>query len=318
MTVFHWSVLQYSLSFGVTVTFLPSFLLAIISTLDLTNKKSLSILISHPYLVLLPTFTYFSYSKLQCGDRRIALSAMLSILNMVLNALVPIAIIIIFPLATTLNINYDSPSNGSSNSSYKSHFSSFFGQSIPFLWSISLSIMHLYLENILGWSCCGYPGRVVKVFDPDHPHKTFMEKKGRVVEMADLDVEFRGQIEMTGMEEETGEILIKIITLEDLEDWNDLDVEQGGQSEMTYHETGEEIEDSMRGSDYNLELETGEEWEDDDDVAEFSEEEEYERKAESERNTDVTHGVNGKSYKKEKKEEAASFENTKVTFTGRA
>ena len=50
-------------------------------------------------------------------------------------------------------------------------------------------------------------------------------------------------------------------------------------------------------------------WEDDDDVAEFSEEEEYERKAESERNTDVTHGVNGKSYKKEKKEEAASFEN---------
>ena len=68
------------------MTFLPSYLLAIISTLDLTNKKSLSILISHPSLVLLPTFTYFSYAKLQiCEDRRITFSPKMSIVNIILN-----------------------------------------------------------------------------------------------------------------------------------------------------------------------------------------------------------------------------------------
>ena len=79
------------------MTFLPSFLLAIISTLDVTSKKSLSILISHPYLVLLPTFTCFSYSKLQiCGDRRVTFSAKLSIINIIINAVVPCGAAIIF------------------------------------------------------------------------------------------------------------------------------------------------------------------------------------------------------------------------------
>ena len=79
------------------MTFLPSFLLAIISTVDLTNKKSLSILISHPYLVLLPTFTMFSYSKLKIfGDRRIALSNKLTLVNMLVNSLVEQGIFFIF------------------------------------------------------------------------------------------------------------------------------------------------------------------------------------------------------------------------------
>ena len=88
---------QVSVLLAATVTFLPSFLLAIISTLDLTNRRSLRILITHPYLVLLPTFTYFSYAKVKiCGDRRIAFSPKMSLLNMLLNAVVVPGIAIIW------------------------------------------------------------------------------------------------------------------------------------------------------------------------------------------------------------------------------
>ena len=89
--IFYWLIFP-KVSFLVmaaTMTFLPSFLMAIISTLDLNSKKSLSILISHPYLVLLPTFNQVFYSKLQiCGDR-------LTLINMVLNTVVVCGIIIV-------------------------------------------------------------------------------------------------------------------------------------------------------------------------------------------------------------------------------
>ena len=85
------NLFQFPVFLTATIIFLPSFLLAIISTLDLTNKKSLSILISHPYLVLLPTITFFSYNKNKnCGDGRISFSPKLSWVNMLLTAVVTI------------------------------------------------------------------------------------------------------------------------------------------------------------------------------------------------------------------------------------
>ena len=158
------------------MTFLPSFLLAIISTLDLTNKKSLSILISHPYIVLLPTFTMYSFSKVQapkvclppigCGDRRIALSPELSLLNIVINVALS-GFVTIFP-----TIKYG--------------FESFLLQPLVFLLpGLLFTLLFLHLEKISCCSCCWKAGRLVRVFDPEQPGKIFIMEGGKVVEVTD-------------------------------------------------------------------------------------------------------------------------------------
>ena len=155
---------QGSVLLGATITFFPSFLLAIISTLDLTNRKSLSILISHPYFVLLPTFTFFSYTKNKfCGDKRISFSPKLSMVNMLLNAVVQwfcLEFLFIF---------------------------------LCFLLPAVFTLLFVHLEEISTCcSCCWSAGRLVRVFDPEHPEKSLVLKEGRVVEVTDLDVEQGG------------------------------------------------------------------------------------------------------------------------------
>ena len=41
------------------------------------------------------------------------------------------------------------------------------------------------------------------MFDPEHPQKSLILKEGKVEEVTDLDVEQGGDVEMTGLEEET-------------------------------------------------------------------------------------------------------------------
>ena len=171
------------------MTFLPSFLLAIISTLDLTNKKSLSILISHPYLVLLPTFTMFSYSKLKiCGDKRVALSPRLSILNVLLNAVVFLGIFIVLR-AFILRAN---------------DFGVLFWLLLllPPPLAALFTLLFLFLKKISCCACCRSAGRLVRVFDPEQPEKTFIMEGGEVVELTETDIE---HTEMTGPKKETEE-----------------------------------------------------------------------------------------------------------------
>ena len=158
------------------MTFLPSFLLAIFSTLDLTNKKSLSILISHPYLVLLPTFTCLSYAKLKiCGDRRITFSPKMSLVNILLNAVV---VGVVSTVKGGLQLRF---------------LGAFLLLSfLLFLVTAVFTLLFLYLEKILCCSCCGSAGRLVRVFDPDLPHNTFILEEGRVVELTDNDLEQLG------------------------------------------------------------------------------------------------------------------------------
>ena len=67
----------------ILLLFLPQLLLAIFSTLDLSSRNSLKILISHPSLILLPVFTFFTFSKIQCcGDRRVKFSVRFTLINM--------------------------------------------------------------------------------------------------------------------------------------------------------------------------------------------------------------------------------------------
>ena len=68
-----------------------------------------------------------------------------------------------------------------------------------------MTLLFLKIEEISCCSCCGSAGRLVRVFDPDHPEKTFIMEGGRVVEVTDLDVEQGEHIEMTGLEGKTEE-----------------------------------------------------------------------------------------------------------------
>ena len=53
-------------------------------------------------------------------------------------------------------------------------------------------------DRISCCSCCRSAGRLVRVFDPDQPHKTFIMKEGRVLELTEHYVEQGGQMEMKG------------------------------------------------------------------------------------------------------------------------
>ena len=168
--------------------------------MDLSNKKSLIILISHPFLVLLPTFTCLSYSKQKiCGDRRIAFSPKMSIANMLLTALVLPGIFII------LRTNRDG---------FQVVFLLYF---LLFIFPALYTLLFVYLEKISCCSCCWSAGRLLRVFDPEHPEKSLVLKEGRVVEVTDLDVEQGGDVEMTGLEEETEETVTNN-TVGDIED----------------------------------------------------------------------------------------------------
>ena len=46
-----------------------------------------------------------------------------------------------------------------------------------------VTLLFLYLEKISCCSCCVSPGKQLRVFDPDHPEKTFIMEEGRVVEL---------------------------------------------------------------------------------------------------------------------------------------
>ena len=57
----------------------------------------------------------------------------------------------------------------------------------------------------------------MRVFDPEHPENSLVLKEGRVVVVTDLDVEQGGDVEMTGLEEETEETVANN-TVDNIED----------------------------------------------------------------------------------------------------
>ena len=69
--------------------FLPQFLLALFSVVDFRSKNSLKILYRQPPLLLLPTFTCFTFIRVSSGccgqaDNRIRFSKKMTAVNMAL------------------------------------------------------------------------------------------------------------------------------------------------------------------------------------------------------------------------------------------
>ena len=91
MKYFQYGPPQILLAVTIATLFLPQLALAIFATLNFLDKNSLKIITNHPSLLLLPTFTFFTFSKarLSCSEDQshLALSDNLSCLNILLSSL---------------------------------------------------------------------------------------------------------------------------------------------------------------------------------------------------------------------------------------
>ena len=141
--------------------FLPNFITSMISTVGRTNYR---IMVQHPYVVLLPTFTFFSYQKVRadwCGgepDRKIMFSKKMTIFNMFINGLCLGAIFSLVQL----------------NTGWKSSPITFSlcEVSLPlFFLAILVSMVFMFMEQCCGSCCltiicCNIKDRST-IFDPD-------------------------------------------------------------------------------------------------------------------------------------------------------
>jgi len=135
----------------ILVLSLPSLIIAMITTVGPNFK----ILAQHPALVLLPTFTFFSFQKLKCGcfggdpDHKFMFSKKMTMFNMLING--P-CFGIVCRLLYIMDINFLAILPP------------------PFILAVLLSMVFLYMEKCCGCcltvSCCNIQDKG-EVFDPD-------------------------------------------------------------------------------------------------------------------------------------------------------
>ena len=97
------------LSIAICLMFLPPFLLGLFSVVDFRSKNSLKILYRQPSLLLLPTFTCFTFIRVSSGccgqaDKRVMFSKKMTGVNMVLTLIPTISVSYI--LSTPLMYTY--------------------------------------------------------------------------------------------------------------------------------------------------------------------------------------------------------------------
>ena len=152
----------------ILLLFLPQLLLAIFSTLDLSSRNSLKILISHPSLILLPVFTFFTFSKIQCcGDRRVKFSVRFTLINMAVSVVAQAVMFYMDWIAIEF-LTITGPLT---------------------VLGIFFTLSFLYMDKLCSCCCSCFlsaPGQL-SVFDPDHPEKNFIIKNEAVEEVIELD-----------------------------------------------------------------------------------------------------------------------------------
>ena len=150
--------------------FIPQTLLAIFSTIG-WSKASLKILLHHPSLILLPTFTFFTFAKIRtcCGPQnlRIMFSKKFTFYNMVISTIY-VAVMAYLSISYLLSTGYNS--------------TAFSGNVVHGLIIIMIIIIMIgvvpttifLLYDKLFCCCCScwlQPLEEVVVFDPEWPDK---------------------------------------------------------------------------------------------------------------------------------------------------
>ena len=163
-----------NLTVTILMLFLPQFLLSLFSTLNFRVKSSLKILYRQPSLIILPTVTFFTFSRLNIGcssdDSRVSFSKKFTYINITVSSVGYVCLVVwwyfnfllddfIFVLVVTLPLH---------------------------VLSIHLTALFLHLDKLP--CCCCNPKEQLSVYDPDLD-KRFIMKDGEVVEDPEDDVE---------------------------------------------------------------------------------------------------------------------------------
>ena len=161
--------------------FIPQTLLAMFSTIG-WSKASLKILLQHPSLILLPTFTFFTFAKVQTGcggpqDLRIRFSKRFTFYNMVLSTIYNMAVIFFLYIPHMLSNGYLDMLSGAEQLNYDTNTIALvlIGASCGIIIMIGIvptTIFLLYDKLCCCCcTCCLQPSQEVVVFDPEWPHK---------------------------------------------------------------------------------------------------------------------------------------------------
>ena len=173
------------LAVTIPLLFLPQFLLSLFSTVNILNKSSLKILYRHPSLIILPTVTFFTFSRLNIGcgskDSRVSFSKKFTYINIVLSFLGYVSWLVWWYFSF---ITHHPPCPST-------HHLIFYEYILPItlpplLISILLTILFLHLDKLP--KCCCDPREQLSVYDPDQ-NRRFIMRDGEVVEDKEDDVE---------------------------------------------------------------------------------------------------------------------------------
>jgi len=153
----------------ILLLFVPQFLLSLFSTLNFLNKSPLKILYRQPSLIILPTVTFFTFSRHNvgcCGDNnQVSFSKKFTWLNITISTVGYVVWVVwayfnsIFDFIIILPLHVS---------------------------SILLTALFLHLDKLC--CCCCNPREQLSVYDPDLD-KRFIMLDGEVVEDLEGDVE---------------------------------------------------------------------------------------------------------------------------------
>ena len=164
-----------ALCFGL---FIPQLVLAIWSSVG-TKKSSLKMIIQHPSIILLPTYTFYTFSKINTinGDRdvRVKLSPIYTWINMFLS----------FGYGLILNYFYY---EFTFTLEWSIHFPWEIGSILAVCGIISTAIF-LYYDSVFKCccECCLLPPSRISVYDPDNPDFQLVWRDGRVEKIGQQD-----------------------------------------------------------------------------------------------------------------------------------
>lgn len=166
-----------------SLLYLPQLLLALVTTLD-TKYSSLTILWNHPSLILLPLFTFFTFSKHHnfCrsdpSDNRVRFSVKYTKINMAIS-IVSITI-------------FCSPVLLSTESAFSQEYYEPFVYSIVYLLIVSviLTLAFIYFDHLFCCccQCCLSSKQQIVVYDPNQPDRTFHLVEREIVEVHEKSV----------------------------------------------------------------------------------------------------------------------------------
>ena len=186
----------------IVLLFLPQAVLAIFSSLNLRSKSSLEIITRHPSILLLPVFTFFTFSKLNVScsgpESRIRFSKKFSWINIGVSAVGYVACLV---LLHWWLIIYTGP---------------------PILLSLILTVLFLHLDRLCCCcSCCLEPGEEISVYDP-HTDQRLLLRDGQMVEPPEEDLEAghtsTSRCCCAGSDSESEDIPVEVICKQDDEE----------------------------------------------------------------------------------------------------